>query len=85
MISIKLNNVSPENKTKFLKAFTEEASNNLKAVYGENSIKKNINISTKINKESIIYKYELKSAIIYDMLTNKNELKKELENKPIIL
>lgn len=50
-----------------------------------NSIKKNINISTKINKESIIYKYELKSAIIYDMVTNKNELKKELENKPIIL
>ena len=49
-----------------------------------NSIKKDINIPLKPDKNSIIYKLDIKASIIYDMLTSKNEYKKELANKPII-
>ena len=49
-----------------------------------NSIKKDINIQLKPDKKSIIYKLDIKASIIYDMLTSKNEYKKELANKPII-
>lgn len=49
-----------------------------------NSIKKDINIQLKPDKNSIIYKLDIKASIIYDMLTSKNEYKKELANKPII-
>ena len=49
-----------------------------------NSIKKEINIPLKPDKSSIIYKIDIKASIIYDMLTRKNEYKKELANKPII-
>ena len=47
-------------------------------------IRKELDISLNINKESIIYKYEMKSAYIYDILTNQECVKKELSNKPII-
>ena len=65
MISINLNNVSAEDKTKFLKAFTEEASNNLKAVYGENSIKKNMvkEIENMIIKNNGIDSTDLSSIV----------------------
>ncbi len=49
-----------------------------------NSIKKDIVIPLKPDKNSIIYKLDIKASIIYDMLTSKNEYKKELANKPII-
>lgn len=49
-----------------------------------NSIKKDIGIPLKPDKNSIIYKLDIKASIIYDMLTSKNEYKKELANKPII-
>lgn len=65
MISINLNNVSAEDKTKFLKAFTEDASNNLKAVYGENSIKKNMvkEIENMITKNNGIDSTDLSSIV----------------------
>ncbi len=50
-----------------------------------NKTKKEISIPIKKDKKSIIYDYELKSTIIYDMLTGNNEQKKELANKPIII
>lgn len=50
-----------------------------------NSIKKDLNISLKTNIKSKCYYYEIKAALIYDMLTKSNEYKKELSNKPIIL
>lgn len=49
-----------------------------------NSIKENILIPTTINKDSIVYKYELTSSLIYDLLNNTNTYKYELKNKPII-
>ena len=49
-----------------------------------NSIKKDIGVPLKSDKNSIIYKLDIKASIIYDMLTSKNEYKKELANKPII-
>ncbi len=45
---------------------------------------KNLNIPPTINKESIIYEYELKASIIYDILTNSNTYNFERTNKPII-
>lgn len=50
-----------------------------------NNIKKDLDISVNINKESKIYKYELRAVLLYDMLTNSNNYKKELNNKPIII
>lgn len=48
-----------------------------------NSIKKDLNIPITINRDSIIYKYELKAALIYDSLTNQNNYEFEISNKPI--
>lgn len=42
MISLNLRGLSPEDKTRFLKSFKEEARKNLQGVFGENSIKKNM-------------------------------------------
>lgn len=48
-----------------------------------NSIKKEIDIPTQINKNSIEYKTEIKAAILYDLLHNTNTYKFEMQNKPI--
>ena len=48
-----------------------------------NSIKKDISIPLNLNHESKIYKYELKSALIYDLLTNSNCYDFEIKNKPV--
>ena len=47
-----------------------------------NSIKKSINLPLKPNN-SLMYNYELKSSIIYDLINNTNTYKYELSNKPI--
>lgn len=47
------------------------------------SIKKGLNIPVLINKDSILYKYELKAAIIYDLIQNTNTYEFELKNSPI--
>lgn len=48
-----------------------------------NKIKKEINIPLKINKNSLIYKYEIKASIVYDLLTNSNTYQEELKNQPL--
>jgi predicted nucleotidyltransferase len=48
-----------------------------------NSIKKDVNIPLKTNHNSIIYNYELKASILYDMLANTNTYEFEIKNKPI--
>ncbi|MDD4705626.1 MAG: nucleotidyltransferase [Bacilli bacterium] len=51
-----------------------------------NKIKKTIDIplSRKISKDYISQQYELKSSLIYDLLTNQNTYAYEIANKPII-
>lgn len=75
--------------------FTKEDNNNLVLDYIKilgfnfkgknylNSLKKHINISLIPNKNSLIYKYEIKAALIYDMVTNDRNLNFEKNNKPI--
>jgi len=46
-------------------------------------IKKQINISTTIDKNSLTYKYELIATNIYDMITNENNVQFEKNSKPI--
>jgi len=48
-----------------------------------NKIKKDIDIPTTPSSKSIIYQYELRTATIYDMITNENNLEFEIKNKPI--
>ena len=48
-----------------------------------NSIKKDLPLL--INKQSKIYKYEIKASLIYDMLTGDNSYENEKNNKPIII
>lgn len=48
-----------------------------------NQIKKNLTISTNINKHSIICKYELIASELFDMIQNTNTYAFELQNKPI--
>lgn len=48
-----------------------------------NSIRKDLNLSIKTNHDSKIYEYELKAAIIYDLLTNSNTYDFEIKNKPV--
>ena len=49
-----------------------------------NTIKKDLDISLNPNKSSKIYEYEIKAAIIYDLLTDEKTYETELSNKPII-
>ncbi len=56
--------------------------------YGQkylNNIKDSLLIKTQINKESIIYKYELIASSIYDILCNTNTYNYEIKNKPVII
>lgn len=46
-------------------------------------LKSNVIINRKISSDYLAQKYELIAARIYDMLTDSNALKYELENKPI--
>lgn len=46
------------------------------------SIKGNLKISNKINKQSIIYNYELKASMLYDLINNTNTYSYEIKNKP---
>jgi predicted nucleotidyltransferase len=46
-------------------------------------IKKDITIPLKVNKDSIIYKYELIAASIYDLINDTKTINFELKNKPI--
>lgn len=49
-----------------------------------NNIKEQSKISTIIDKESIQYQYELKAALIYDLINNTNTYEFEKKAKPII-
>lgn len=49
------------------------------------NIKKELKIDTLINKNSLIYKYELVAAEIYDLVTNEKNYDIETNNKPEIL
>ena len=49
-----------------------------------NRIKKEINIPQVLNYDSKIYTYELKAAIVYDLLCNTNTYYFESTNKPVI-
>ena len=51
---------------------------------GKNYLNKN-KIHYLVNKKSIVYNYEIKASIIYDMLAKTQEYNKELSNKPIIM
>ncbi|MEG1506776.1 MAG: nucleotidyltransferase [Bacilli bacterium] len=48
-------------------------------------IKKNMNITTSVNIDSLIYKYELKASIIYDLINDTNTIEFEERKKPIII
>ena len=51
-----------------------------------NDIKKSLSIPILTKGDnSVSYNYEIKAAIIYDLLTNQNTYKYELKNKPIII
>ena len=45
-------------------------------------IKDDLKITNKINKDSIIYNYELKASQIYDLINNTNTYQYEIKNKP---
>ncbi len=47
------------------------------------SLKEELNSITKINKDSIIYKTEIKASILYDLIMNTNTYSFEVQNKPI--
>ena len=50
-----------------------------------NLVKDSLDISCIINKDSLIYKYELLASLIYDLINNTNTYEFEIKNKPIIL
>ncbi len=50
-----------------------------------NSIKKNMSLPTKPPQKSIIFEYEQKATILYDLLINKNTYSKEKLNKPLYI
>ena len=50
-----------------------------------NIIKDNMDITTIIKKDSLIYQYELKSSLIYDLINNTDTYDYEIKNKPIII
>ncbi len=78
-----------------LVGFTKEDNKNLKHEYikilGFNEIgkkylnkrKKETNTSFIVNKDSLVYKYELTAGALYDLVTNSNSLEYETKNKPI--
>ena len=45
---------------------------------------KEIEITTKINKESLQYEFEIKASILFDLINNTNTYEFETKNKPII-
>lgn len=46
------------------------------------SIKDNLQIPTKVNKDSKVFKYELKASLLYDLINNTNTYPYEIKNKP---
>ena len=48
-----------------------------------NKIKKNISVPITPNKNSLIYKYEMKATLIYDMVSQNKNIDFEINNKPI--
>ena len=48
-----------------------------------NNIKKDIAIPLMVNKESLLYKYELLSSQIYDLITESNTFDFEISTKPL--
>lgn len=48
-----------------------------------NKIKKDIKVPITPNKDSLTYEYELKSALIYDLISKDNATEFEMSNKPI--
>lgn len=46
------------------------------------SIKDNLQIPTKVNKDSKVFKYELKASLLYDLINNTNTYPYETKNKP---
>lgn len=47
-----------------------------------NKVKKESSIPININRDSKIYKYELKASLLYDLLTDKDTYTYEISNKP---
>ena len=78
-----------------LVGFTKEDNKNLNLEYIKvlgfnnsgkkylNKIKKNIDIPLTPNKKSLIYQYELKTTLIYDMIVNNKNIDFEISNNPI--
>ncbi len=50
-----------------------------------NKIKSNLNIPLSINKKSLVYKYELTAAAIYDLISQRKCLEYEMNSKPLFL
>jgi len=48
-----------------------------------NKLKKDINIPLIPNKNSLTYQYEIKAALLYDIITNEKNIDFEISNKPI--
>lgn len=48
-----------------------------------NQIKKESKIPITVNRNSIVYKYEMKASLVYDLLTNQNTSAFEIKNKPL--
>ncbi len=48
------------------------------------SLKEELKSITKIDKDSIVYKTEIKASILYDLIMNTNTYSFELQNKPIM-
>ena len=46
------------------------------------SIKENLQIPTKVNKDSKIFNYELKASLLYDLINNTDTYSYEIKNKP---
>lgn len=49
-----------------------------------NKIKNNLNIPSSVNTNSLIYQYELKTSLIYDLINNTNTYSFEIKNKPVV-
>lgn len=46
------------------------------------SIKENLQIPTKVNKDSKVFNYELKASLLYDLINNTDTYSYEIKNKP---